>query len=278
MKTRISKTLSSAPFLRRNLLAAAGLCAMATSVQAQTLITGFENPPFANNTVLSGFGGWAGSTGVNATTNLAATTAQAFEGTQSLRAINGSGTYYFATSPNLYSHSATSMSLYLMNPASTFVAGANIARFEIYYHDALDTTPANNSRVVMTLQYGVNLGDAYQVRFTDNGVASTTTRDLLGSASLNLANWTEVNISLDLSGATETISVTVGGFAVDLPVNLAAAANDNSRLSYLRLGTNTGGTGTTYYDYVTVIPEPSMVLLTACGLGLLAIRRKKRID
>lgn len=258
---------------------ALGLTFLPATAGAQTVVTSFENPPFANNTVLDGSGGWTGSTGSGATTNLAATNAQAYNGSQSLRAINGSGTSYYAVSPNLYSLNSTELSLFFMNPTTTFASGANIARFEIYYNSTLNTTLAENSRIIMTLQYGVESSDAFRLQFSGTGVASTVTRNLVNSTTLNLSNWNEILISLDLSGPTETVSVSVGGFDVNLPVNLAAAADDNSRISYLRLATNTGGNGTTYFDYATVIPvpEPSAALLCVGTLGLIALRRRKHL-
>lgn len=250
---------------------------LASHVQAQTLITGFESSEgFTAGLAPSGQGtpAWEGSSGTAANTNLGISTAQAYAGTQSLAAVNGSGTSYFAVSPNLFNLGTTSASLYLTNPGTTWASNATIARFEIYYHDSFDTARGNNSRVVMTLNHGLEVTDNLRVQFSDNGVAGTVTRNLTAST-VDLNTWNEVIIDFDFLSETKTVSVTMAGVSLNLPVDLAASANENSRISYIRLATNTGGTGTTYFDNITVIPEPGHISVLAglAMLGLVVTRR-----
>lgn len=273
------KLTKSTQSIRSLFLTATCLAGMAVAAQAQ-LITSFESSEgfTSGSTPAAGSAGWAGSTG-SASTYFRVTNAQAYSGTQSLMAVNSNpnNNTFFGTSPNLFDLNATSISFYLKHDGGTFAANANIARFELYYHTNGASTTAESSRVIMTLRYGATEGADYALQFSDNGVASTVTRNLVGSAGLDLTNWTNVNVNFNFSNEVQdTVSATVGGFTVNQAANLVAAATEESRIVYLRLAVNTSGTGTTYYDQFTAIPEPSVhLLLVGCAGGLAMFRRRR---
>lgn len=269
--------------LWRTLLATACLSALTASAQAQTLVTSFENPPFAANTLPAGVDGWSGSTAGNSNTGMRISSAMAYNGTQSLLAANGATAGYYSFSGNLFSLDATSISFFFTNPTATFTSNGDIGRFEVYYNNSLNTDPVQNHRFYMKLQYGATELDPYRLEIANTGsgpaaiIAGTHYLDLPGSQGLDLDIWNEVVISLDLTGPTRVVNISVGDYSTS--IRLAAAATELSRISYVRFQANTTGNGVSYYDYITVpVPEPTtLTLLALCGAAFMAARRQPRL-
>ena len=284
MKILIPKTLLPVRFFRRNLLAAAGLCAMATLVQAQTLITGFENPPFTTGqpygTVQAPYGTWVGTE----SSNLSVVSGISYEGTQSLRAT-AFGTTATTNSPDLFDFGYTGTSFYFMNPTATFgAASQSIARWELSWSNSAG---GDQYRISMNLRFASET--TFDLRFDGSPATSGTvfatgtgaTR-AINTGNVDFTDWTRIDMNFDYEANSFVVLMTnPDDTTFSTSVALSANFMDDSRVSIARFGVSntapSGGGGIVYYDNFSAVPEPSTALLAACGLGLLAIRRKKRL-
>lgn len=277
--------------LRRTLLATTFLGTLAVSSHAQMVVTSFENPPFVSGTAVSntsgGITGWSSST-TNANGQNSPLSGYAYEGTQALR-VNNNATAYFTqgyyttvgTPDYIYNLGADSASFHFSaNNTLTFSGSATIATFNVIYSDTASTVAADNYRIGVSLRYGETASDPLTLLFfntgSTNALVNSTTVLSLAPADIDLgANaWNE--ISFTLNHLTSQVDVGFNGDSLGSVDLNATNFNADSHISGFRFqSSNSAAGGTMYYDYVTVVPEPTTALLALGGLGFVVLRRKR---
>jgi hypothetical protein len=267
---------------------AATICAGAlfATAQAQTLVTSFENPPFAVGTAVGGVGNWVGSTGPSANLYSSPVTTVAYNGTQSFRLANIAGgtaffgyTYYDATGDFIYNSLADTASFHFsLNGTSSFAVDATFARFDVIYSSSASDVAANNHRIGILIRYGEVATDPYEIQFFNAGSTNALAQSVtlsIDQSFLNLgADWN--NFALTLDHTTGQAVTSINGHVLT-GVNLSPTNFDeNSHISGFRFTavTTAGASGSTYYDYITVVPEPSTALLGLSAAALLGFRRR----
>jgi hypothetical protein len=284
---KIPHTPPSFRLLRQTSLAMAAFVAMAAPARAQIVVTSFENPPFASGAVANGVSGWLSSTGASAIANNSVVNTLAYEGSQSLRVSNSVGGTAFFTSgffrdngDYVYNSGADSASLYFTTNATTsFAANASITNFNIAYASSATTAAADIYRIAFTFRYGAESGDPISLFVSNTG----STNALTGSTTLNFSpsvidmgtGWNEFSLTLDHD--TNTALVSLNGTSIG-SLSLGAGFDADSHIAGFRFTSvvSAGTTGTVYYDYITVVPEPSSALLGLTAAGLLGFRRRVR--
>lgn len=261
----------------------AGFAILAGNAQA-VLITGFESPPFTTGqpygTVQAPYGTWVGTE----SSNLSVVSGISYEGTQSLRAT-AFGTTATTNSPDLFDWGFTGTSFYFMNPTATFnAANQSIARWELSW---TDSAGGDQYRISMNLRFASET--TFDLRFdgTPNTAGTvfatgTGTTRAINTGNVDYTDWTRIDMNFDYdTGSFVVLMTNPDDTTFSTSVALSANFTDDSRVSIARFGVSntapSGAGGIVYFDNFSAVPEPSTAVLAACGLGLLAFRRKKRI-
>lgn len=248
MNSRVPLPISSA--FSRRALALAGVCLLfSCDVWADKLLTSFEsNEGYRDGSALAGQEGWKGTDTWKTRAQLAVSSEQAFEGTQSVLANNANGSYAFAQSPDLGKHGYNGLSFHLKHSDAEF-AGENqpLTRWEIIYGNP----GGGNYRIVLYLRF--TTGKTFHIHLSSTNDAlegQVGSRNILGRSNFRLGEWNEFGMQFDFKA--KELYLTVNGAAVSSLVRLHPEnATAESRITGFRIATPAvPSNGISFFDAV----------------------------
>lgn len=197
----------------------------------------------------------------------------AFSGESSLAMVSGGST---TTAIRSYAASEpfTSASWSFTNPTATFSNGGNAAWIYLFVYDK---TLGADRAIQFSARFGSTALAPTVLTYPTISISGTSTTHSYANSAGLLNDWSSWNtISVDFHFDAGTYDISLNGVTPPALSSLSLGNWDLQGIDKIWLVTPTSGI--TYYDNVTVVPEPSSMamLLCASGCGLFAWRMRRR--